>query len=134
MESKYPKWQSVYYYYRIWKKQGTLGVIMRELVKLERIRQGREAQASVSAIDSQSVKVVAFVNEETGIDGGKKVNGRKRHLLVDVNGLPLAIHVYSAWTNFYRRLSRDYEKLVESSVAFIQLMFINIILARLQSN
>ena len=205
MESKYPKWQSVYYYYRTWKKKGTLGLIMSELVKLERIRQGRTGQASAAAIDSQSVKVVAFIKEETGIDGGKKVNGRKRHLLVDVKGLPLAIHVSSAntpdflggfellaqtdgkekrlkliradqhyakhfkeaaqwfdieveitkkpnsekgfvpqtgrwqversfaWTNFYRRLSRDYEKLAESSVAFIQLMFINIILARLQT-
>ena len=98
MESKYPKWQSVYYYFRIWKKNGSLELIMSELVKLERIRQGRDPQASAGAIDSQSVKVVAFIDEDKGIDGGKKVNGRKRHLLVDTQGLPLAIHVSSANT------------------------------------
>lgn len=98
MESKYPNWQSVYYYFRIWKKNGTLGLIMSELVKLERTRQGRDPQVSAGAIDSQSVKVVAFLDEETGIDGGKKINGRKRHLWVDTLGLPLAVHVSSANT------------------------------------
>lgn len=204
MESRYPKWQSVYYYFRIWKKKGVLDLIMRELVKLARINNGRAPQASAGAIDSQSVKIVAFIGKDTGIDGGKKVNGRKRHLLVDTQGLPLAIEVSSAntadflggfellaqiekeqqqlkliradqhyaktfseaahwfgieveitkrpntekgfipqkgrwqversfaWMNFYRRLSRDYEKLADSSVAFIQLMFINIILQRLE--
>ena len=48
------------------------------------------------AIDSQRVKIVAFTSEETGIDGGKKVNGRKRTLIVDTNGLPLAIKVRAA--------------------------------------
>ena len=202
MESKYPKWQTVYYYYRIWKKQGILDLMLRDLVKVDRVRQGRNPQPTAAAIDSQSVKVVAFIGEDTGVDGGKKINGRKRHLLVDTLGLPIAIDVSSAstadflggyellvqveqnqqklelirgdqhyahqfreaaswfdirveagkrppsqkgfvpqigrwqversfgWMNFFRRLSKDYEKLAESSVAFIQLMFISIILAR----
>jgi len=67
-------------------------------VKLERTRQGRDPQASAGAIDSQSVKVVAFLDEDTGIDGGKKIHGRKRHLLVDTLGLPLAVHVSAANT------------------------------------
>jgi len=147
---------------------------------------------------------VDFLDEETGIDGGKKIHGRKRHLLVDTLGLPLAVHVSSAntgdflggfeilahiekdqerlkliradqhdakafaegaqwfdievevtkkpnsgkgfvpqkgrwqversfaWMSFFRRLSKDYERLAESSVAFIQRMFISIILARLE--
>lgn len=72
MESKYPKWQSVYYYFRIWKKKGNLSLIISELVKIKRIRQGRNPQASAGAIGSQSVKAVAFLNEETVTDGGKK--------------------------------------------------------------
>jgi hypothetical protein len=46
--------------------------------------------------DSQSIKTVQFVNKDTGIDGGKKINGRKRSILVDKLGLPLAIKVTAA--------------------------------------
>jgi len=67
-------------------------------VKLERIRQGRDPQTSAGAIDSQSVKVVAFLDEDTGIDGGKKIHGRKRHLWVDTLGPPQAIDVSAANT------------------------------------
>jgi putative transposase len=63
---------------------------------MERKRQGREPSPSLLAIDSQSVKKVQFINEETGIDGGKNVNGRKRTILVDSLGLPLSIKVTAA--------------------------------------
>lgn len=43
---------------------------------MERERQGRFSSASLLAIDSQSVKKVQFVKEETGVDGGKNINGR----------------------------------------------------------
>ena len=99
MESSYPKWQSVYYYFNIWRTNGTLGLILNELVKQERVRQGKNAKPSAGAIDSQSVKICSFQSEETGIDGGKKINGRKRHILVDTLGLPIAIHVSSANTS-----------------------------------
>ncbi len=55
-----------------------------------------ERHASAVAIDSQSVKKVGFIAIATGVDGGKKVNGRKRHLAVDKLGLPLAISVSAA--------------------------------------
>ncbi|MEO1383091.1 MAG: transposase [Bacteroidota bacterium] len=71
-------------------------MILRDLVKMDRVRQGRNPEPSAAAIDSQSVKVVAFICEDTGVDGGKKVNGRKHHLLVDTLGLPIAIDVSSA--------------------------------------
>ena len=200
------------YYYRTWKAKGVFFSLLREVVKMERIRQNRESEASVGAIDSQSVKKGMFVSEETGIDGNKKINGRKRHIIVDSLGLPLAISVtaaniydgnegknlleqlktvsnrmeliradnaykgsfveeakaygwvvefeqkpesqkgrfaaaiYStkrtlpqwnwqverafAWMNPFRRLSKDYEKTIESSVAFISIAFLDIILAR----
>jgi transposase len=69
---------------------------MLKLVRKERMRQGRDYNPSVAAIDSQSVKKSAFVSIETGIDGGKNVNGRKRHLAVDSLGLPIAISVSAA--------------------------------------
>jgi hypothetical protein len=50
----------------------------------------------MGAIDSQSVKKGMFVSEETGIDGNKKINGRKRHIITDSLGLPITISVTAA--------------------------------------
>ena len=63
---------------------------------LERKRQEREETPNLLAVDSQSVKKVAFISLETSIDGGKWVNGRKRHLVVDTLGLPWAMLVTAA--------------------------------------
>ncbi len=203
MDTFYPPWQIVYYYFSKWKKNGVFSNILSHLVVKERIRQDRKPHASVAAVDSQSVKIGSLISIETGIDGGKLVNGRKRHIAVDTLGLPLALHVSAAnvydgkagiellwqieqasdrmelirtdntykgyfvecadyynwtveitkkpeskqgfvpqvgrwqversfgWFNFFRRLSRDFEKTVESSLAFMQTAFIDIILARL---
>jgi transposase len=204
LESKYPPWQSVYYYFRKWSKNGLWKDLLQSLVKAERIRQQRSESPSLVAVDSQSVKISCLIDQETvGIDGGKKVNGRKRHIAVDSLGLPLAVHVSPAdvhdseggmdllqqledweenieliladnayggefkkmaeaaygykvdtsqrppsqkgfvpqkgrwqvertfaWLNFFRRLSRDFEKTTCSAEAFIRIAFINIILNR----
>jgi transposase len=96
MESKYPPWQSVYYYFRKWKRNGVWEELLDVLIVQERRRQQREDSPSLVAFDSQSNKKVAFVHQDTGIDGGKRVNGRKRHLAVDTLGLPWAIRVTAA--------------------------------------
>lgn len=92
----YPCWQSVYYYFRKWRLAGVWEQLNDTLVIKERRRQGREETPSMVVVDSQSIKTVAFVSEETGIDGGKKINGRKRHIAVDTLGLPWAVHVTAA--------------------------------------
>lgn len=96
MRSDFPYWQTVYYYFNKWTKNGTFVLIMNELVKEKRVSQGRLPFASRAAIDSQSVRKGLFCKYDTGIDGGKLVNGRKRHLLVDSLGYPLAVHVAAA--------------------------------------
>jgi transposase len=96
LDSKYPKWQLVYYYFAKWRDEGVWEEIQLALVTLERIRQGREAEPSMIALDSQSIKTVQFVHKDIGTDGGKSINGRKRHIAVDLLGLPLAIHVSAA--------------------------------------
>ncbi|MFM2266963.1 MAG: hypothetical protein RL757_404 [Bacteroidota bacterium] len=98
IDEKYGAWESIYYYYRKWTKAGIWGQILQQLVENERIRQGVSPTVSMGAIDSQSVKIVNFVGQEKGIDGNKKINGRKRNLVVDEFGLPLAIHVCAANT------------------------------------
>ena len=91
MESKYPPWQTIYYHFRQWKKRGIIEELLAFLAVRERKKAGRQALPSVLAIDSQSVKIVQFTSEEKGIDGNKKVNGRKRHLAVDCLGIPWSI-------------------------------------------
>lgn len=204
LESPFP-WQTVYYYFRKWKLDGTWAAALSQLVRDERLRQKRAAEPSACAVDSQSVKKGPFISLDTGFDGGKMVNGRKRHLTVDALGLPIAMHVSAAgvhdglagtellwqiersskrmklirgdkhyggyfkecaayykwevettkrpesqsgfvpqkgrwqvertfaWFNFFRRLSRDFEKTAESSVAFLQIACIDIILSRIKN-
>lgn len=201
-------WQSVYYYFRRWRQDGTLVRLNAGLNQLERQRQGKKPTPSMVCIDSQSIKVAPFIKEDKGLDGNKKINGRKRHLLVDTLGLVWAVIVHAAdlhdgttahllvehllgylprlekilvdqaykvafvewvennilglevelsskppsakgfvpvkwrwvnersfgWLNFFRRHSKDYEKTVQSSEAWILWANCQIILNRLENN
>ena len=201
--SLFPYWQIVYYYFRVWTKLGIIAQINHEMVKLERLRQEKLADPSANLIDSQTVKIAPFIPNDKGLDGGKKINGRKRHIITDTLGLIVGVIVTAAnihdgaagstlfnfiiaklkntqcifadgtyggkfretvekhgikleiaakpesakgfvpvkkrwavertfgWTNFFRRLSKDYERNVESSESMIYLAQIQIILNRL---
>jgi putative transposase len=202
LESRYPKWQIVYYYFKNWSREGIIEKINTKLVALERENQQKEAQPSVNTIDTQSVKIAPMISEDKGIDGNKKVNGRKRHLITDTLGLIVAVMVHAAnhhdgtagcrffervanklqntkkifadhvyggqfkkvvsasnveveiaakpesakgfvpiakrwvvertfgWFNFFRRLSKDYERKVQNSESMILLAQIQILLCR----
>lgn len=83
-------------YFRKWKLDGTLARLNSELNKKERKRQKKQETPSLLCIDSQSVKSVAFVNQDKGIDGNKHVNGRKKHIIVDTLGLVWGVVVHAA--------------------------------------
>lgn len=91
----FPRWDVVYSYFRKWGKDGTWDKVQRLL--RERVRQtaGREATPSMGCVDSQSVKGTECGGDH-GIDGHKKINGVKRHILVDTMGLLLAVFVTAA--------------------------------------
>lgn len=96
LESKYPKWQSVYYHFYRWSRNGTLENINQALNRLVRLQAGREALPSLMCVDSQSVKLAPFIAEHRGLDAHKKVNGRKRQAAVDTLGLLWAVDVHAA--------------------------------------
>ena len=92
---EYPKWKSVYHYFWQWRNDGTWQRIYHTLRAKERQRAGRHKHPTAGCLDSQSVKTTA-VPGVRGFDAGKRINGRKRHLLVDTMGLPLAVVVTPA--------------------------------------
>lgn len=86
LPSTYPDWQAVYYYFNKWKKKGIFEQINIALNQLDRLKEKREAYPSLLLVDSQSVKLAPMIYEDRGIDGNKKVNGRKRQILTDTGG------------------------------------------------
>lgn len=108
---EFPKWQTVYYHFRQWRLRG-IWEIMNDVLRTEvRVGMGREASPSAAIIDSQSVKTTE-AGGLRGYDAGKKINGRKRHIIVDTTGLLLAVIVHAACIQ-----DRDGAKLVMMSIA-----------------
>ncbi|GAA2904508.1 IS5 family transposase [Streptomyces mexicanus] len=121
MPSDFPPWPRVYAFFARWRDTGLVAELHDRLREAVRRDEGRSPEPSAAVVDSQSVKADTTVAlASRGYDAGKKINGRKRHLLTDTLGLLLALLVTPASTtdrdaarvllpaakNHFRRLAR----------------------------
>lgn len=91
-----PKWTAVYYYFEKWIADGTFEKINFRLNSLDREQELRNSHPSLLCVDSQSIKLNPMLGKDRGIDGNKRVNGRKRQYLVDSGGRLCAVVVHAA--------------------------------------
>jgi len=92
-----PPWATTYDYFATWKANGTVDRIHDRLRDAVRDEAGRDPMASAGVVDSQSVKGADTVGADSrGYDAGKKINGRKRHIVVDTLGLLVVVLVTAA--------------------------------------
>lgn len=91
LPADFPPWQTVYGHFARWQADGTTGRVHDALRAQARLAAGRDREPTAAVIDSQSVRAADTVPRASrGWDNAKKVNGRKRHIAVDVTGLLLA--------------------------------------------
>ena len=98
LPSSFGSWKTVYGYFNRWRQQGHWNRILDTLTQQDRTDQGRRPTPSAGIVDAQSVKT-ATQGKTIGYDAGKKVKGRKRHLLVDTDGRILECVVTAASTS-----------------------------------
>jgi putative transposase len=92
----FPPYNLVFYYFTKWKREGVFEDIMDTLREKLRVSLGRDESPSLGIIDSRSAKTTQHVDKERGVDGNKKVKGRKNQVVVDTLGLPMAVSVHEA--------------------------------------
>jgi len=96
LPNDFPHWSAVYYYFKKWKNDGLFEEIMDKLNEKQRLSSNKAVSPSVGIIDSQSVKAAHTCAQDVGYDAGKKIKGRKRHIVTDTIGCLLLVLVHGA--------------------------------------
>ena len=93
---EFPPWKTVCHWFRAWKIDGTFERRNPAACQRLRVHCGRDPQPSAGPIDNQSAKNTGVGDEARGYSGGRKVRGRKRHILLDTEGLVVTAKVHGA--------------------------------------
>ena len=123
LPSDFAPWQTVYYYFRKWKFEGVFEEVMDILHSLIRKQSGREESPSLGIIDSRSVKTSHHIDSDRGINGNKKIKGRKEHIIVDTLGLPLAVAIHEANLHDSKGAPQVIEKLAYKFPRLVKILF-----------
>jgi putative transposase len=92
----FPPWQTVYYYFDKWDRDATIDLIMNELHQIKRVKADKKPLPTALIADSQSVKNTSTAIQDTGVDGGKLIKGRKRLYVTDTMGNLMYVKVAAA--------------------------------------
>ncbi|HET6244549.1 MAG: IS5 family transposase [Bacteroidetes bacterium] len=96
LPKEFAPYNTVYFYFRKWKHNGLIEEIHECIRGIIRKKSGREESPSAACIDSRSVKTTRSGGLYRGVDGGKKIKGRKQHIITDTMGLLLVVVVHAA--------------------------------------
>ena len=96
LPADFPPWPTVYRYFRRWEAAGCIDRTHDFCRSLVRLQAGQSPQPSAAILDSQTVKASPQAIDPVGYDAGKKVKGRKRHIVVNTMGMLLGVRVHPA--------------------------------------